>query len=65
MNSKDKPSGALYVPAIGEIVTYVLPQQKKITNCTVTKLFDNKGRVRVKAPDGTTYSGSLDQILPE
>lgn len=62
MAKKDNGASALYVPKLGEVVTFITPQQQRIKDCTVTRLFGAGGRVRVKGQDGNTYSGSLDQI---
>jgi precorrin-4 methylase len=64
MAKKNDELGAFWVPALGEKVNFVTPQQKEIRDCIVIKMFDNRGRVRVKSADGNCYSGSLEQIKP-
>lgn len=65
MAKKVNSEASIYVPAVGEIVTFITPQHKKIKDCTVTRLFGNGGYVRLKGVDGNAYSGTLDQIEPQ
>lgn len=65
MAKSKNDNGAIYVPAVGEKVTYLTPQRKEIPDCEVVKIFDNNGRIRVKSADGNVYSGTLDQVKPQ
>lgn len=65
MAKKSLDEELIYVPKVGEVVTYITPQQKKIPDCTVVRLFDGSGRVRVKGVNGDIYSGTLDQVKPQ
>lgn len=64
MTKKTLETGSVWVPSKGDVVTYITPQQKRIPDCVVLRVFDHTGRIRVKSAQGNCYSGTLDQIKP-